>query len=723
MNNDNKKLKISGYAQLKKLRTALAISQGSRLLSTLQHEAEDTVSHDQTKRVTYLTTLFTRIHRQMFHDWKEQASVSHRPGTILDSDKRKLFRKTVGRLVLDGGNNCATAIFDNNGFVIRTDNIAERLADFYQTMRRVRPFSYGNRMTLDFFMTALGQLPAFKAVYEQGIDFRRLDEGDAAILHSAESSPEQITKALSHALDPTRNKSLNNQANSYGTWPEHKYFMSVMPFLSHTTADGIDCLVTVNGGLVPISSINEDDFIAGQHFADNPLSLSENVIGYLPGTEALRTVDKKVIDGISIREDGVAPLFCLDVNMLTGLRLPSHIEFVELLKECEGNKASIFELANNEQLKNKMLAAANGEHRLERTVEIAYEHLSNINRKLINARQEIFEGKKPDVNPKLFMCMGGAGSGKTAVEDIAKAQCGDNFVIASLDEFRKVSDLYKVLTAANHHSDDYVYVEPFANRLRDLVAQHAKEAGISILYDGSGIPYQPRYSTLINQFKAAGFHTQITAVDAFLVKPAGREEELSRSGVINSVKSRYEQTDRALPWVVTIDKHIRAPRSFLDALKDDSLDKISLFANDGAKDMHYLVAESFAFSDREVRALQQQQSDGTLSNYFKSLITKRYDSVLRNQAGSPTELKQLMAKNPDFTENNVAYQVYSGHTGHRALIIYNTRRMIDFVEKRQLNPNASGEEGLLHKPESLKFLVDPLAKKPWLTRLQGALAE
>lgn len=723
MINDNKKLKISGYAQLKKLRTALAISQGSRLLSTLQHEAEDTVSHDQTKRVTYLTTLFTRIHRQMFHDWKEQASVSHRPGTILDSDKRKLFRKTVGRLVLDGGNNCATAIFDNNGFVIRTENIAERLADFYQTMRKVRPFSYGNRMTLDFFMTALGQLPAFKAVYEQGIDFRRLAEGDAAILHSAESSPEQITEAFAHALDPTRNKSLNNQANSYGTWPEHKYFMSVMPFLSHTTTDGIDCLVTVNGGLVPISSINEDDFIAGQHFADNPLSVSENVIGYLPGTEALRTADKKVIDGISIREDGVAPLFCLDVNMLTGLRLPSHIEFVELLKECEGNKASIFELANNEQLKNKMLAAADGEHRLERTVEIAYEHLSKINRILINARQEIFEGKKPDVNPKLFMCMGGAGSGKTAVEEIARAQCGENFVIASLDEFRKVSDLYKVLTAANHHSDDYVYVEPFANRLRDLVAQHAKEAGINILYDGSGIPYQPRYSTIINQFKAAGFHTQITAVDAFLVKPAGREEELSRSGVINSVKSRYEQTDRALPWVVTIDKHIRAPRSFLDALKDDSLDKISLFANDGDKDMHYLVAESFAFSDREVKALQQQQSSGTLSNYFKSLITKRYDSVLRNQAGNPAELEQLLAKNPDFTENNVAYQVYSGHTGHRALIIYNTRRMIDFVEKRQLNPNASGEEGLLHKPESLKFLVDPLAKKPWLTRLQGALAD
>lgn len=54
MYNDNNILKISGYKQLKKLRTALAILQGTKLLSMLQQEAEGMVSHDQTKRVTYL---------------------------------------------------------------------------------------------------------------------------------------------------------------------------------------------------------------------------------------------------------------------------------------------------------------------------------------------------------------------------------------------------------------------------------------------------------------------------------------------------------------------------------------------------------------------------------------------------------------------------------------------------------------------------------------------
>ncbi|MEY3882579.1 MAG: hypothetical protein RIQ94_3375, partial [Pseudomonadota bacterium] len=170
------------------LRTALAISQGVKLLSTLQQEAEGTVSHDQTKRVTYLTELFSRIHREMFQDWKEQPTICHRPGSMADPEKRKEFREAIERLVLDGDDNNETAIFDNNGFVISTENIAERLASFYQKMRCVRPFYYGNRLTLDFFITMLGKLPAIKSVYEQGIDFRRINVCDAVALHNPDST-------------------------------------------------------------------------------------------------------------------------------------------------------------------------------------------------------------------------------------------------------------------------------------------------------------------------------------------------------------------------------------------------------------------------------------------------------------------------------------------------------------------------------------------------------
>jgi len=565
---------------LKKLRTALAISQGTKLLSTLQQEAEATVSHDQTKRVTYLTGLFSRSHREMFHDWKEQATVNHRPGAMMDADKRKQFRKIIERLVLDDDDNKETAIFDNNGFVIATENIAARLAGFYQAMRQVRPFGYGNRITLDFFMTALATLPAFKAVYEQGIDFRRLAANDAAALHDLNSSLDAVTTAFEHAFDPGRSKNLANSANAYGKWPEHKKFVFGIPFLSHTTDDGVQCLVTVNGGLVPLACIKEEPFVTGMHYADYPPCPQENLIGYLPDTEWLREPGRTEVDGIDIEANGAAPLFCLDINMLTGLRNPSHTELLELLHQCEGgrDKTGLLKLADNEPLKHTLLVAANGDKRLKRSVEIAYARLSKIKAKLDAALKNLFADKIPVSEPRLFMCMGGAGSGKTAVEEIAEAQCGDNFVIASLDEFRKMSDLYRVLTAANHHSDDYVYVEPFANRLRDMVAEQAKIKRINLLYDGTGIPYQPRYSNIIEQFKAAGFQTQITAVDAFLIKPEGRDDELVRTGVIESVKSRFEKTGRALPWVVTVYKHVRAPRSFLRALEDPALDKIALFA-------------------------------------------------------------------------------------------------------------------------------------------------
>ena len=713
--------KISGYGQLKKLRTALAISQGRKLISTLQYEARRTISHDQTKRVTYLTSLFSLIHRELFHHWKEQATVNHRPGTMLDADKRKKFRKAVARLVLDDDSNQDSAIFDNNGFVINTENIAERLADFYVLMRNIRPFSYGNRITLDFFMTVLGMMPAFKSVYEQGIDFRRITAPDAEAMHDLDSSNRQVATAFQHALDPSRNKGLNNKANGYGEWPENKKFISGIPFLSHITDNGIECLVSVNGGLLPYERIKQEIISAGKHLADYPLSAAKNIIGYLPGTEALREPGKIDIDGIPIGEDGAAPLFCLDINMLTGMRSISHAELIELLIQCSGENAKIFDLANNEFLKNKMVAAADGDSRLERTVEIAYQRLSKMASKIDNIKQAVFTGKTADLNPKMFMCMGGAGAGKTAVEEIAKAQCGDNFVTASLDEFRKESDLYQVLTAASHHSDDYVYVEPFANRLRDEVADYARNHNINLLYDGTGIPYQPRYANIVEQFKRADFQTQITAVDAFLVKPEGREQELSRSCVIESVKARFEKTGRALPWVITVYKHVRAPRSFLYAMEDKSLDKISLFANDGEMNKHYLVAESFDFSDQELKALQNHQRNGSLAEHLTLLIRDQHDSVLKTLAeGSPDNLNELMARNVHMEEQNVAYLVSYGQETNRVLAIYNTQRLVDFVEKRQLNSNASGEEGLLHKPESMAFHVDPLSKEPWKTRLQGS---
>ena len=159
--------------------------------------------------------------------------------------------------------------------------------------------------------------------------------------------------------------------------------------------------------------------------------------------------------------------------------------------------------------------------------------------------------------------------------------------------------------------------------------------------------------------------------------------------------------------------------AFLNALEHEALDKISLFANDGEKNTHYLVAESFTFSDQEVRSLQKHQLSGTLTTHLKALIGNRDDSFIKNLVqGNESKIVEFINRNPMFSENNVAFQIYPNKNNNRVLVIYNTRRMVDFVQKRQLNPNASGEEGLLHKPEALAFHVDPYTKDPRMTRLQ-----
>jgi hypothetical protein len=159
----------------------------------------------------------------------------------------------------------------------------------------------------------------------------------------------------------------------------------------------------------------------------------------------------------------------------------------------------------------------------------------------------------------------------------------------------------------------------------------------------------------------------------------------------------------------------------LDALQDQSLDKIALFANDGERDKHYLVAESYMLDDVAFRQMQEKQVECELAAYFQQLIRQRSDSVLRQLSKEQSSvLEDWIARNPVWQDDNVAYQIYRGSELNRVLLIYNTGRMVDFIEKCQLNPNASGEEGLLHKSVALTFHVEPVAKKAWLTRLYGA---
>ncbi len=697
--------------RLENLRTALAINRGIELLSQISREAENTVEHDEAKRVGYLADLFIRTHTEMFQDWKQQNT--DRPGEIKHGEAREALRTTIlESLCANGGHGqeAPKGLFDSNGFVIfhEKQHVAEVLAQFYEKMRDIKPFAYGNDLTLDFFMTALGKLPAFQEVYPSGIDLRRLDEADIKALHTP-GNIKGVEQAMLHAMDAARTPVLKNQANGYGKWEKHVEYISGIPFLSHEK-DKEKFIVTVNGGLVPVKDIRQklemflktdnllSDFPA---ISEQPGALGIKVVGYLPGTESLREPGKTQIDGIGVTPEA-APLFSMDTNILTGVRPPSHKVLLGLIEQVRGKKTPLFDLANNPQMRDELMHAA-PDTKTKRIVEVAYERLSKITSQLDAAQKEIFAGKTPVEKPKLYVSMGGAGSGKSGVEALAEAQCGTNFVVASLDEFRKKSDLYKLITAAGHHGDDYIVAEPFANTLRQWVADTAKEKKFNVLYDGTGVVYQPRYANVVDDFKKEGFHTNVVAVDTSLISLPGREKDFPEPA-IGRVKSRFDTTNRALPWIVVTGKHTRTPRSFIQAVEHQGLDKVSLIAADADKNNRYLVAESFVMSDSEVREMQQAQKNGRLVEHFKGLA-KRPDATLASQAKDDGHLDQLIAKNPKFTEDNVAFTVYQSGGKNRVLAVYNSERYIDLLEKGLMNPHASYEQGLLHTPATIPFNI------------------
>ncbi|MBY0406413.1 MAG: zeta toxin family protein, partial [Rickettsiales bacterium] len=334
-------------------------------------------------------------------------------------------------------------------------------------------------------------------------------------------------------MDSTRTPALKNKPNGYGKWEKHVEYISGIQFLSHEI-NKEKYLVTVNGGLVPLKKIRPrlEAYLKTEGLlADFPpvmnseLDTSAGENGYLPGTEKLRQAGKTHIDGVKVTADA-APLMCLDLNILSGLRAPGHKIVMDMIGKCpageDGKKPTLFSLNRQPGLRDYLLSQIPPEDaKRRRMVEIAYETVNTVTQKMDEAKEGVFAGKHSVTNSKLFVSMGGAGSGKTAVEEMAKAQCGENFVVASLDEFRKKSDMYTLLTAAGHHGDDYVVVEPFANNLREWVATHARDNKINAMYDGTGVVYDPRYAKTVKEFKDAGFTTNVIAVDAPMEKAIG----------------------------------------------------------------------------------------------------------------------------------------------------------------------------------------------------------
>lgn len=739
----------------KRLEIALALNRGLEYLQEIQPKAASgTAQHDQARKSLTLLAEFQKIHAHLFQDTHGHPDDPSRAGHPGNSAANEALREAlIGLTGANNGHGKTRSLFDANGLVPHEPKtVAEVLAQAYITMRKTPQFDYGNTLTTNLLFVAISRLPAFREVYPQGIDFRRLDAADVQAMHENPPALDALRTAFTHALDTARTRTLENPRDGFGKWGDNKEFIAAMPFLAadaEVNGKQIRCLVTVEGGLVPL-----DEEVDGKtpiraelqaHIrARKPVSSfpplgASRCIGYLPGTEKLRT--QNMIDNIRIRpetrdannqiiDERAAPLFCLDVNMLTGLSPMYHEEFLNFLAQQKGKDYSPFNLNKKQPLQNlestdtiefsddaKQLIAA-APDQLKQVVKIACDRITCLTNLIDTKKDEMFKDRTPAAHgekPHLFMSMGGAGVGKTASQEIARSYCGNNFVEASMDKAREQSDLYNVMRAANHHGDDYIFIEPFASTFRQWVVAHAlnekqengNKARYNLLFDGTGIDYAGRYDKDMAKFKKAGFQTFVCAMDTMLTQAPGREEECplpARQRVLNRAK---EGEKRALPWIVVTGKHTRALRSFLQAVNDLNVDKAMLFCNDGGPGQHYLLAETFDKSAAETGALLKAQREERLAPLLAKEITAPGSITHRLSDGDRDSMAQRLQRIPQFSEGNVSVlaQRIAGHD--RVLAVTNTTRFVDFAEKGLFNAQASSPEALLHKPADLAFDVTP----------------
>jgi len=703
------------------VRYALAVTRGIQLINPETDKGKALQTQFKKVRDDF-ESIYNHIHAELFVDWKNQGHL-HQPGKIENTDDRTQLRLILEGLLVHDKKSNPSGLLYSNGSVRGTnpEELSVLLADTYHQAIQMEAFGYGNRTTLDFFLTALFDQKQFQQVagYKDGLDFQRLTAEEKEKLHDRKASKAELQVIFEHALDDSRTPQLENSGTDLFEWPGYAIRRSGMPFLAYRKPDNSEYVVTVNGGLVPLKEFEQH---LKTHMAANPPhGVPFGMINpikteeYLPGTEHLRKEDKLHIDGIPVQADHSAIPLCLDVNILTGLRKTDHDAFVKLFHSVCGDKQEIFYLNEQPQIKGQLLRAA-VDDRQRQCVEIACRTINYLVPDMDAARDDILQGKTKHIaHPQFFMSQGGASAGKTSVENLAEAECGTvtytngegktvtepDCVVASLDQFRGRSDLYSVLQAANHHSDDYKVIEPMANALRDWVKAKAVSDRMNLLYDGTGIEYKGRYDKLVKEAKEAGYVTHLGAVDAKMDR------------VFDRIVNRFQKKSRAVPWDVVLGKHFDFPKAFMESAEDKSLNKITLFANDTHGEEAYLMAETFKVSKQEVEALNQLRAEGKLAEKFaeyrendEHAATPKLQKLQEERRlANPDKAEKFGdIPTPQLKEDNVSYFSYSmGGDDVRLLAIYDVERFTQMIEKSQKNRYSSTQEGIDTPPLAMKF--------------------
>ncbi|MBA8667300.1 zeta toxin family protein [Holosporaceae bacterium 'Namur'] len=575
----------------------------------------------------------------------------------LEEIHEKLFPYTFNFLITD-----SHQIVDKEK-VLSLENLLEKLektlsliplaalANFYYEFMHLKPFEYGNSIVLRIFIFKLAKF------IDMNLDFRVLTDREAKELITNKSLG-SITKILEKAANrkyPTKELKI---IHPWPKWPEASFKINDKNFLCFEGK----YLVAIDGTLFPIKNIKEalgnDDCIDSLKYKKKLFSISA----------------KKVIDGIPI-EPSKVPLVSLNHDILTGLSIDKELPI--LVNAIRKNNISMPELPEKiNEIKSKE------DNLVTNIAEKASERLVHTLKLIKHIAENAFLSKQPTIEHDLFVTMGGSGSGKGLLNEIALEASDNNLVEASLDKSRYFSFIYKLLIACRHHNDDYKIIAQFAYVLRDTILNYALAEGYNLLFDGSGIPYKGRYDHLVEIFKNSGFRTHILVAETpfYLIHSKNKGID-SYHKIIN--RFRYSKDHRALPWRIAIQKHAGQPQSQLNAACDKNVKSFLIIDTLPKKEKTYILAFT-----KDIN-----KDDLTYFLTYKNQPEKLLEYIIQKQLLPNKRINNIMPEMLDFL---ICTKL--SRESYRVLIITNKQRFIESLKKCLLNAESKGKEDIFFNP-------------------------
>ena len=703
------------YRRKKKLQSALVIHRAIEFLRRFRSKSNVT----QTQWGSYLDDLFREIYLELYVDTTPISPQQKLEG-LLESSQRAMELSVIFH-------DFAQDFYDANGFFGTTDpqRNAELMAGLYVKVERFYPFADATSLVLRVFFTALGRMRGFQEKLG-GIDLRRLSVRHADIMLDTEKTPEQMTEVFLAAMDVRRGQEYREQTPPHFYWEDRSVTLYGKRFIQADRSEvGIELtkpvddderlIVLVNGALITEAQcvqhvrahMREGELlgslrIASEHWVGRLTDLGDDLFGK-------SIFDKQEIDCIDVSE-GAMPI-CMNLHPLSLLTHSQHSRLEHYLQSEFG--ADIRALNNPDFAKEVRLSLI-GFERADKMIELASHQMQRITQSLNQSiKHEIaqYPNAKATAAPHLVMTMGGSGSGKgsnhyfNAHYKDENGKIREDYIYASLDEGRPYSDIYHVLIAAGHHADDYEAVHLWADTRRNWLCDTARDQSYNVIFDGSGVDYKGRYDKIVRAFSDSGYRTEVVAADCLLIAPESRRDKYPMPALERIMYRAGYNPDgtplppkegghyRTLPWRIAINKHIGFPASLLAALADKHLGKIILVDNAGAEAQDKVIAESFILDDRELFALEGAEQSGELVPLL----------VRENLLPHGIEPQQMKAENTGYLAARV------GGVNH-ILVMVDMERMVDVIEKAQLNLNAHGPSNLTLVKFLASFIIDKIDK-------------